>query len=257
MAKVWGARQYWDFLLFKSFADLKSEVERTYVGYLWWIVEPVLYMAIFYLVFSVLLNRGTADYVAFLLIGLTLWRWFQTTVMKGGNTISASRGIINQVYLPKIILPVVAISVNTIKFFMVFSLLLVFLWVTGYLPSDAYLSLPLLLLLQLFFIIGSTFIIAAVTPFLPDVRIVLDNLLRGLFFMSGIFFDIRTVSEPYQSYLMLNPMANLIDQYRRVLINQLWPDWNGMLIVFLISGLFVFIGVFLLIRYDRVYPRVV
>jgi lipopolysaccharide transport system permease protein len=255
MSKLWGLQQYWDFLVFKTYADLRSEVDRTYIGYLWWVLEPVLYMLIFYLVFHVLLDRGTQNYVAFLLIGLTTWRWFQTGVMMASNTIISAKGIINQVYVPKVALPMVAVAINSFKFFVIFLILLVFLWVSGYTPGWQYLWLPVLLFLQLSFVIGCSFILAAITPFLPDMKVILDNLLRGMFFISGIFFEIKSVDEPYQSYLMLNPMASLIDQYRQVLVGGLAPDFDLLLLVAVISVVFIVIGLFLLLRFDRVYPR--
>jgi lipopolysaccharide transport system permease protein len=257
MYNKWNARQYWDFVFFKSYADLKTEAERTYVGFLWWIAEPVLYMAIFYLVFAVILGSRTENYIAFLLIGLTIWRWFQSTVMAGSVAVSQSRGIIHQVYFPKIVLPVVSVVTNSVKFIVVFALLMLFLMVLGYIPGLSYLSLFTLLFVQLLFIIAMTMLVAALVPFLPDIRILLDNLLRGLFFMSGIFFDIEAIDEPYRDYLLLNPMASLITDYRNVMIYQKWPVMENLFSISVASIVILSIGVVLLKRFDRYYPRIV
>jgi lipopolysaccharide transport system permease protein len=257
MINRWNARQYIDFILYKSYADLKTEANRTYVGFMWWVVEPVLYMSIFYLVFALILKSRTDDFIAFLLVGLVMWRWFQSTIFAGGLSISQSRGVINQVYFPKLVLPLVTVVTNTVKFAFVFSLLLVFLWLNGKPPTSAYMALLLLLFTQLAFITGVTVIIAAVTPFLPDIRIILDNALRGLFFMSGIFFDIGEIDEPFRSYLFLNPMAMLIDNYRAVLIRGVWPDVTGTLVMLLISVLAVIVGVLMVKRFDHSFPRIV
>lgn len=257
MLNRWSAKQYKDFILFKSYADLKTEADRTYVGFVWWVAEPVLYMAIFYFVFAVILSSRTDDYIAFLLIGLTVWRWFQATVMSGSIAISQSRGIINQVYFPKIVLPTVSVVVNTVKFFVVFALLTLFLWLLGYPPSTSYVAIVALLIIQLFFIFSLTLFVSAFLPFLQDIRILLDNILRGVFFMSGIFFDINSISEPYRSYLFLNPMASLIRDYRNVMINQLWPDWGNLLSIFLFSCLLFLVSFIILKKFDRYYPRVV
>lgn len=257
MVNKWNFRQYKDFVLFKTYADLKTEAERTYVGFAWWLVEPVLYMAIFYLVFAVVLGNRTDNFIAFLLIGLTVWRWFQATIMSGCSSITQSRGIINQVYFPKSVLPAVSVVTNTVKFIVVFSVLIVFLWVLGYPMSKVYLALPIVLAVQMLLILSVTFLMAALLPFLPDIRILLDNLLRGLFFMSGIFFDISNVKEPYSNYLMYNPMASLITDYRNMLIYAQWPQWESLLVISVFSVLLIVLGLFLLKRFDRYYPRIV
>jgi len=63
-----------------------------------------------------------------------------------------------------------------------------------------------------------------VTPLLPDLKVAIDNGLMLLFFLSGVFFDINQVQEPVRSYLLLNPMAVLIDEYRNVLLAGSWPQ---------------------------------
>lgn len=257
MAAGWEFGQYKDFVLFKAYADLRTEAERTYVGFAWWIVEPVLYMAIFYLVFAVVLGARTDNFIAFLLIGLTVWRWFQATIMSGSMSISQSRGIINQVYFPKMVLPTVSVLTNTVKFLVVFVLLLIFLIVLGYAPSVVWGAIPIMLGVLLVMILAFTYAMSALLPFLPDVRILIDNLLRGVFFMSGIFFDIGDVEEPMQGYLYLNPMAALIRDFRGVLIYQQWPEWNVLLFIFVCSIIVLVMSLLILRCLDRVYPRVV
>lgn len=257
MFEKWSARQFRDFVLFKSYADLKTEANRTYVGFIWWVAEPVLYMAIFYFVFAVILGSRTENFIAFLLIGLTIWRWFQSTVMSGSLSISQSRGIINQVYFPKIVLPVVSVVTNSVKFSVVFFLLIFFLFMLGYKPAFTYSAIVVLLLVQGFLILSVTLFVSALFPFLPDIRILLDNLLRGVFFMSGIFYDISEIDEPFKSYLLLNPMASIIQDYRNVLIYQQWPNWTSLAVIFMFSCVLLIISVLILKKFDRHYPRIV
>ena len=65
----------------KAKADLIAEVRRGYLGILWWFIEPLLYLSVFYVVFVFVFDRGGEDGVAFLLTGLVVWKWFSSGVM--------------------------------------------------------------------------------------------------------------------------------------------------------------------------------
>ncbi|MBI5896301.1 MAG: ABC transporter, partial [Desulfobacterales bacterium] len=101
--------KYKDLIIYKSWADLRAEARRYYISYAWWIIEPMFEMVVFYLVFNVLMSRGGPNFVQFLLIGLIAWKWFGTTVHRGGNSIIGARALILQTSLPKIIFPTVFI----------------------------------------------------------------------------------------------------------------------------------------------------
>ena len=79
--------QYLSLVLYKTYAELRAESARTYIGFLWWIIEPIVDMATYYLVFAVLLRNRTEDFVPFLLIGLVSWKWFSVSVTMGADSI--------------------------------------------------------------------------------------------------------------------------------------------------------------------------
>ncbi len=248
---------WWGLVMYRVFADLASEMRRYYISYLWWIFEPVLHMGVLYLVFGVFMNRGTPHFVQFLLVGVGVWKWFASTVGNGSNAILGSKGIVLQAYLPKSFFPLVVALTDMFKFLIVLGLLLLFLWATGFPPAVSYLALPLLMLAQLLVCLGLASLLAAVVPFFPDLRFLVATALQVGFFVSGIFFDIRTVLLPeHMLAYHLNPMATLIAGYRSVLIDQSWPDFGG-LAFSMAAGLALCVaGAALLTRFDRTYPRV-
>ncbi len=247
--------RYCGLIRYKAYVDLRAESERSYMGYLWWAIEPMIFMAIFYVVFGVLFNREKEDFVFFLLVGLVVWRWFQSTLMSGSNAILNGRGLMQQVYLHKAIFPTISILTNCFKFVVVFSLLLLFLWICGFGIGICYLALPLLFISQLLFLTAATYLFAGVVPFFPDIRIVLDNALRGLFFLSGLFFSIASIPEKYRFYLYLNPMATLIESYRDVLLYNQWPSWSAIVSIIAVSFVGIVLSFYLISRYDYVYPK--
>ena len=98
---------YLEFIWYRSLAQLRSESSRAYLGYLWWVLEPLLYLAVFYVVFALVLNRGDENYVQVLLTGLVVWKWFDSSVRSSMDVIHQNAGLIDKVYLPKIVFPTV------------------------------------------------------------------------------------------------------------------------------------------------------
>lgn len=249
-------KQYLLLIFQKSISDLVAEARQGYIGVLWWVIEPILYLSVFYFIFVVVFNRGGSDAVAFLLIGLVVWKWFASSIPKCANSISANIGLIRQIYLPKIVLPGMAIVTTTIKYFIVFFLLLIFLLVLGYEINVTWLALPLVIGLQFLFILSVGSVLAAVVPFLPDFKLIIDNALAMLFFLSGVFFDFSAVSPTLKSYLNINPMLGIIESYRSILVSGVWPDWELLAYIFTASVLCLALGWYLLHRFDRVYPKI-
>lgn len=247
--------RYFLLTLYKTYADLRAESQRTYAGFLWWFVEPLLLMAVYYLVFAVLMHRGEADFVPFLLIGLVCWRWFHVSLMQGANSITNNKRLMQQLHIQKLLFPSSSILGNCIKLLFTLSILLIFLWVYGLLPTIHYLAFPVIMAVQLLFILGCTFITAAILPFLPDLRIMLDNALRAIMFLSGIFFSGDIIPEPLKMWFYLNPMAVFIESWRDVLMHDSWPMWGHLGGIALLSIAMIFVGSRLIRHFDYSYPK--
>jgi lipopolysaccharide transport system permease protein len=212
-------------------------------------------MAIYFLVFGVLFKRGTPDYVPFLFVGLIPWRWLSGSVQRGASSILNARSLMQQVYLPKIVLPTVSILSNAFKFLIVFLILITYLMIEGYRISTAYFALPLVIVAGLLWISALTFVFAAVVPFFPDLRIILDNMLRLVFFVSGIFFELRTMTPEHQSLLRLNPFAVLVEAFRDILLRGNWPLWEPLLLGSAASVIVIAVGWLWIARNDCIYPK--
>ena len=241
----------------KSIADLISEARRGYIGILWWVIEPVLYMSVFYLIFVVLFNRGGKDNVAFLLTGMVAWKWFVSSIPQCAGCIASNIGLIRQVYVPKVIFPGTVLLTSTIKFLIVFLLLVGFLMLTGKSPDVTWLSLPVLIFVQMVLMLALGSFLAAIIPFFPDLKLIVDNGMILLFFLSGVFFDVSSAPAKLKTYLSLNPMVGIIQSYREILLDASWPDWFFLATVFILSLILLALDWMLLQRYDRVYAKMV
>lgn len=248
---------YISLILYQTYANLRTEAVRTYISVFWWVLEPVLYMITFYLVFGIIFQRGGEGYVAFLLCGLVVWKWFDSTVRNSCHIIASYASLMQQVYLPKFIFPMVLLLVNTSKAMLILLLFLIFLLFYGQEPTQSWLALPIVIIVQFLFIAAVTGLLSCMAPFLPDMQLIVSNIMTLLFFLSGILFDLSSIPERYAFYFRLNPMMTLIDCYRQVLLEGQWPDW-GSLFVILIASLFgLTIAVTLFRKFDHTYPKIV
>ena len=244
-----------ELILFSTYAELRAERSRSYLGLIWWIAEPAMMMGAFWLVFDVILNTGGPDYLAFLLVGLTLWQWMKSCITHGGYAIWGNLGLVRQVRLPVLVFPVVQMLADTIKFFFIFGLLLVILWISGYPPNITYLALPVLFAVTLLFAAGGSFLVAAVVPLIPDLRFVIEQVLTVLMFLSGVVFALDAVPSPLRETIALNPVATLLEATRGVLMHAQWPDWIALLKVGVISAIVCVAGIAIVLHLSPRYPK--
>lgn len=245
-----------ELILYKSYTDLRAEAARSYLGLLWWLIEPVLYLCAFYVLFVLVLQRGQEGFVPFFLCGAVVWKWFDSSVKGGANSISTHRGLFMQVYVPKFVFPIIAVMGSTARFIPVFFVFILFLLIYGYSVRSSWSVLPVLILVQFLFVLSIAMLVGAVTPFLPDLKVAIDNGMMLLFFVSGVFFDINGVHDPVRGYLLMNPMAVLIDDYRTVLIGGGWPDFSRLSVVVGLSVLCSASGYLIMRKYDHSYGKV-
>ncbi|HEY4126604.1 MAG TPA: ABC transporter permease [Gammaproteobacteria bacterium] len=246
---------YFELIWYKGIADLHAEAARAYVGFIWWILEPLLYMAAFYVAFGMGLRGPGGGVVALsLLCGLVPWKWFSSSVQNGSGTIQANSGLIMQVYLPKYVLPGMVMVTNGIKFLIILGLLMLAMAV-AHGVALAWLALPVVVLVEMLLALALSTLAAAIVPLLPDLDLVISNGLIVMMFMSGIFSDVDRLPPALAHLLALNPMVHVIRAFRTVLLGKQWPDWLALGGVMLFSLVVYGLALLLMKRYDRIYPK--
>ena len=250
--------RYTEIVFYRAAAELRRDAARMYLGVMWWFLEPILYMAVFYLVFGVGLRKGGEDFVVYLLTGLIVWRWFDGSVRASAGSIATSVGLMQQVYLPKILLPAVVVVMHSYKFIIILSVFLMFLVLAwGSNVTEYWWALPLVLVLQLMFVCAISGLVAGLIPLVPDIKYVVDFFMTLMFFVSGIFFDIHELTPAIQEILSYNPMVIFIEAHRNILLYGHWPAWIPLFKVTLSSLILLGVMLGILGRYNRYYPRVI
>jgi len=250
-------RDYLDLIYFRSILNLKAEASRYFLGVLWWVIEPVLYLAVFYFVFEMGLRSGGEGFVSFLLCGLVSWKWFDNSIKSCAVSITQNVGIMYQLYLPKFIFPLIAILTGFFRFLIILLIFILFLLLNDIQVQYSWFWLPFVIFVQLLLILGAGLLVAAVVPLVPDLRHIVNYTMLLLFFSSGIFFDINSMSPEVQDILVYNPFMVIIDSYRSVLLDGESPRMLPMLIISGSSFVLLLINFFIYRQFDRAFPRLV
>ena len=213
--------------------DLKVRYKNSVLGVLWSLLNPLLMMCIFWLVFSVFANRQIRQYPIFVLAGLLPWNFFSASVVGGANVILGNASLVKKVYFPRELLPVSLVLSNLVNFFIAYLVLIVALYLSGLGLSRYALWLPIILLTQLLFTMGLVFFLSAAHLFFRDIAMILDVGMLGLFFLTPIFYTLEDFGnvtlwgisfDAARVLRWINPMASIIDGYRTVLWGSLNSD---------------------------------
>jgi len=246
-----------DLILIKAVFNLRSEVQRNYLSYAWWIIEPLLYMVVYYVVFGILLKSGGENFTVFLLTGLIPWMWFSKSITGSSSSILTGQNLMLQVGTPPILFPLVIVTQVIIKQLPVFLLLVAYVWLHGFSPEVHWWALIPIILVQAVLTTAVACAVAAIIPFIRDLSYLVPTGLTFLMFLSGVFYDYKRIDSEWQDVFILNPLAFLLKCYRDIFINATPPDFSTL--AYLGAG--SFIGcVLMFFAYQQlryIYPRIV
>ncbi len=252
--------RYANVVRYQTYAGLRAEISRTYLGITWWLLEPTFAAMTMYVVFGFLLPSagatGKAAFFPFLLVGTFAWQWFHNSVMLSANSIILKSGVMQQVYLPKVVFPLVSVLNGSWKFLCTFSVMTVALWLLGYPPSPAYLALPVVILVQFALNLAVGVPISAWIPYFRDGTAVIAAVLGFVGMASGIFFRPSQVPPQYAAVVHYNPVAGILTAYRTILLDRQWPDWAALGRAALIAAVLLVIGGTIMRRFDLKLPKV-
>lgn len=246
-----------DLILYKAYAELRRDVASSYLGVLWWVLEPLLYLAAFYSIFALGIKSGGENFVAFLLCGLAPWKWYSSAITSSALSLVSNKGLINQVYIPKAVLPLIPLTVNLVKFLVILALLLCLLIYLGHYPTLYWLYLFPIVIIQFVFTLGCALILSAAVPFFLDLKVLIGHAILMLMFVSGIFFNVQDFSPEVRGYFYLNPLVSIIESYRDILIYAEKPNVSHLVSVTVVSCTLCFAGFYLLNKFDKQYPKVI
>jgi lipopolysaccharide transport system permease protein len=225
--------------------DLVLRYRGSVLGFAWTLLNPVLFMAVYTLVFSVYLKSGVRAYPLFLLSGMIPWLWVSSAVAQAVTSILDGRTFVGKTLLPTELLVIVPVLSNGLNFLITIVLLFPVSVLLGVNVGWALLFLPLLLVIELCITLGFALLAATVNVFYRDFQQIVNYLIMALIFLTPIFYQRTAVPASLQWMVRFSPIAALISGYQHVFYFGTPPDWRDLLF----AGGFGVVILVLAIRY--------
>ncbi|PIP42141.1 MAG: teichoic acid ABC transporter permease [Desulfobacterales bacterium CG23_combo_of_CG06-09_8_20_14_all_51_8] len=240
-----------DLMIYLVLSGLKSQNKNSFLGYFWWLLDPLLSVGIYYFVVVIVFRRAHgAGYGVYLVIGMIVWRWLSSTVLVASKSISQQSGIISQVNLPKIQFPICVALTQLINFGFGLIIIGLFLIYFRVLPGIELLWLPVVMGVQFLFMLALALPVAFVSVFIRDVEAVIGHLMRLWFFGSPVIWYTEMIPERGKWLLAINPMTHLLNGYRSIFSGNGDLPLHALLSIGIASVGFIFVMIYIYYRWE-------
>ncbi len=243
LSELWRYRDLLKLLIINS---IKTRYKRSMLGIVWTLLNPLLSTLVLSIAFSQILRFDVLDYPIYLLIGILFWNFFAQTTTQSMNTLIWGSGLLKRIYVPRTIFAVAVLGnglVNLVLALIPLSLIMIAL---KHPLRISILALPLVILLMAMFTLGISLFISTIAVFFVDVVDMYSVLLSAWFYLTPIIYPISIIPERFLPIVRLNPMVPMLDLFRGVLFDGVFPTpaaWIFASILSLVSlllGWFVF-----------------
>ncbi len=248
--EIW---RYRDLLFLFVKRDIITLYKQTILGPLWYIIQPLFTSVIFTLIFNNLgqIETGSIDPYLFNLAGITAWNYFKECLTGTSNTFTKNQNIFGKVYFPRVIMPMSVTISNLLKFgiqLLVFTGFYIFFYIQG---KSGSINLELISLFPVYIVmmgllgLGLGMIISSMTTKYKDLTVLVGFGVQLLMYVSAVPYPLSEAEKKFpplvSSLVEYNPLTQIIEGFRVMLLNTGTFSWTGFLSTFIISS-----GVFLI-----------
>ena len=224
--------QYREMLYFLVWRDVKVRYKQTAIGAAWAILQPLLTMMIFTLIFSYFAQMPSdgLPYSLFAYAGLLPWTYFSQAMGHCSNSVVHEGALISKVYFPRLIIPLAAVIPPLVDFFLSFLILLCLMAWFGIGPSWGMLALPAFLLFAVLTALAVGLWLSALNVKYRDINYTLPFLIQMWMFASPIVYPLSLVPEQWRLLYSLNPIAGIIEGFRWALLGHSTPNFSAIMV---------------------------
>jgi lipopolysaccharide transport system permease protein len=236
-------RYQFDLLRELVLRDLRLRYKRSLLGVFWSLLNPLLQLLVFTLIFGVVLPLKIPNFPLFLFVGLLAWNWFQASLTEATGAIVDNRDLVRRPGFSTTILPLVPVTTNFIHLLIALPVLLAFLLAGGVPLTPFALMLPAVFAVQFVVTLSLAYIVAALHVSFRDVRYLLAVALLLGFYMTPVFYDPSAIPPAFQPLYHLNPLVTIIESYRDLLLYGDMPQFHWLLLMALAGAFALWWGV--------------
>lgn len=227
--------------------EIKVRYKQTILGTAWAVIQPLSLMIMFTLIFGFFLkiNSNGLPYPLFYYSALLPWTFFATSLTFGSLAIINNGNLITKIYFPRETLPFASLIAAFFDF-LVASIIFVLMLLMYKVPLTLnFVYVVPIIFLEVIFISGAVLFTSALNVMWRDIKFVIPLLVQLWIFVTPVIYPISKVPQNLKLYYLLNPMAPIVDNFRKVTVEGQTPDWGELglaaiisLIVFLLSYIF-------------------
>jgi lipopolysaccharide transport system permease protein len=240
--------EYRELLYFLVWRDVKVRYKQTVIGVAWAVLQPLLTMVVFSIVFGQLIQvpTGEAPYLVFTYVALLPWTFFAGAISRSGSSLIYDANLISKVYFPRVIIPIAAILSNLVDFGCASTVLIGMMLILGMVPGALILTLPLFLLLALMTALAIGLWLSALNVKYRDINYAIPFLVQIWLFLTPVAYPVTIIPDRWRLLYSLNPMVGVVEGFRWALLGQQNLSWTLMLLstllilVLLVGGMFYF-----------------
>jgi lipopolysaccharide transport system permease protein len=248
-----------ELLYFLVLRNLKLRYKQTVLGAAWAVLQPLLTMAVFSVVFGRLARLGSdgLPYPVFALAALVPWTYFANALTQAGNSLVDQHQLLTKVYFPRLLLPLAAVLAGLVDLAISFVMLLVVLAWYGITPSARLLAAPGFALLAAAAALAPGIWLAALNVRYRDVRHVIPFLVQIWLFATPVAYSSTLVPERWRTLYGLNPMAGVVDGFRWMVAPAAHAPGAGLAVAVAAVALVLAAGLYFFRRMERSFADVV
>lgn len=222
--------------------EIRGKYKNSFLGVLWSFLNPLLQIAVYAIVFPLILRNTQENYVIFLCCGLIPWTFFATSITRAAFTMVENGNILKKVYFPREILPISVVTSETVNFLISTIIIICFVVFGGLGISKYVIFYPIVLIAQYLLILSIAFIVSSISVYIRDLQHLIGVALQLLFYAAPIVYAPESIPAEFKWVLDYNPMTYIINGYRDIFYNQHMPDIFALSILIVISLLLCIIG---------------
>lgn len=230
--------------------DLKARYRGSVLGYSWTLLNPLMLLGVYSLVFSVYMRVNLPDYPLYMLSALLPWMWLAQALSTGSSSLVEGSMLVSKVMLPPQLPPIVDALANGVHFLFALPVLLVFAVWSGRPPGVEVLWLVPIIVGQAVFLAGLTLPLAGLCVLYRDIKFLVSNGIQFWFFLTPIVYPPSLIPARYRVVLNVNPFVPFSNAYQDVLYRGVSPSGGTLLSILLVSIASLILGV-LLFEYVR------
>jgi lipopolysaccharide transport system permease protein len=235
---------------------VKRQNKNNVLGYIWWLLDPLLFLAVYYLVVAVVFKRGGANqpFILFLLCGLLPFKFFSQSATQSVTSLSRAEPMIKSISFPKMVLPLSVVFTNFVYFFcgMAVAVFAAVLYGNRFQtwPNWNYIYLPVVMAVMIMFTTGLSIIVSVLSIFFADLKNILTHILKAWYFASPGLYSLDRLPDKIRPYAILNPLAGIMNGYREIIMHNHHPFHRDLLYAFLISAVLMTFGYIIFIKLE-------